>query len=202
MAKGIYTGVDNKARKVKKVYIGVDNVARKVKKVYIGDSSGKARLAWSAGWKNILPTAVATDGTTIFNGTGYMNGAYLSTPHYYTDAECVCTGFMLIEEQVNEIYVKGATWNTAKSHVRFRLIHKSNIGTNNYAQTINADGSGATQTSAVFSSVETLGTDYYRFTFKNPSAWVGYAFLFSLIGTGQNLKISLDNEIDGEESTD
>ena len=33
MAKGLYIGVDNKARKVKKIYIGVNGVAREVKAV-------------------------------------------------------------------------------------------------------------------------------------------------------------------------
>lgn len=36
MAKNIYIGVDNVARKVKQPYIGVDNVARKVKSGFIG----------------------------------------------------------------------------------------------------------------------------------------------------------------------
>ena len=47
MAKGIYVGVDDKARKVKKVYVGVDSKARKVKKVYIG-VNGIARQCFSA----------------------------------------------------------------------------------------------------------------------------------------------------------
>ena len=36
MAKNIYIGVDNVARKVKQPYIGVDNVARKVKSGFVG----------------------------------------------------------------------------------------------------------------------------------------------------------------------
>jgi hypothetical protein len=47
MGKGMYIGVDSKARKVKKMYVGVDGKARKVKKVYVGDANGKARLCWS-----------------------------------------------------------------------------------------------------------------------------------------------------------
>lgn len=43
MAKSIYIGVDNKARKVKKLYIGVNDKARKIKKGYIG-VDGVARL--------------------------------------------------------------------------------------------------------------------------------------------------------------
>ena len=48
MAKAVYVGVDSKARKMKKAYIGIRGKARKVKKMYIGDSSGKARLCYSA----------------------------------------------------------------------------------------------------------------------------------------------------------
>ena len=48
MAKAVYVGVASKARKMKKAYIGIDGTARKVKKMYIGDSSGKARLCYSA----------------------------------------------------------------------------------------------------------------------------------------------------------
>ena len=45
MASRIYTGVSNKAKKVKSIYIGVDGKARSVKAVYIG-VNGKARLCW------------------------------------------------------------------------------------------------------------------------------------------------------------
>ena len=48
MAKAVYVGVGSKARKMKKAYIGIGGKARKVKKMYIGDSSGKARLCYSA----------------------------------------------------------------------------------------------------------------------------------------------------------
>ena len=48
MAKAVYVGVDSKARKMKKAYVGIDGKARKIKKMYIGDSSGKARLCYSA----------------------------------------------------------------------------------------------------------------------------------------------------------
>lgn len=43
ISRGVYVGVANKARKVKKMYVGVDGKARKVKKGYIG-VNGKARL--------------------------------------------------------------------------------------------------------------------------------------------------------------
>ena len=47
MSKGVYVGVDNKVRKVKKIYVGVDNKVRKVKKAYIG-IGGVVRPFWSS----------------------------------------------------------------------------------------------------------------------------------------------------------
>lgn len=48
MAKRIYIGVNNVARKIKKGYIGVDGIARKIKKGYIG-VGGVARPFWTGG---------------------------------------------------------------------------------------------------------------------------------------------------------
>ena len=47
MAKSVYIGVNDAARKVNKIYVGVDGVARKVKKGYIG-VNGVARLFFGA----------------------------------------------------------------------------------------------------------------------------------------------------------
>ena len=47
MAKGIYIGVSNKARKVTDIYFGVSNKARRVTKAYVG-VGGVARLFYSA----------------------------------------------------------------------------------------------------------------------------------------------------------
>lgn len=49
MAKAIYTGIGDKARKVKNLYIGIGDKARKVKKAYIG-VNGVAKLFYSSGW--------------------------------------------------------------------------------------------------------------------------------------------------------
>ena len=49
MAKRIYVGVADKARKVAKVYVGVNGVARKIKKAYIG-IGGVARPCFSSGF--------------------------------------------------------------------------------------------------------------------------------------------------------
>lgn len=47
MAKVVYTGVSNKARKCKALYVGVSNKARKIKKGYVGVSN-KARLFYTS----------------------------------------------------------------------------------------------------------------------------------------------------------
>ena len=59
MAKGIYIGVNDKARKVKKCYIGVDGIARKVKKAYIG-VDGVAQLVYTCGdtWRKYTASAM------------------------------------------------------------------------------------------------------------------------------------------------
>ena len=47
MSKGIYCGVQNKARRVKAVYYGVQNKAHRVKRVYVGVEN-VARLVYDA----------------------------------------------------------------------------------------------------------------------------------------------------------
>ena len=86
MAKAVYVGVDSKARKMKKAYVGIDGTARKVKKMYIGDSSGKARLCYSAeadkfGMAASLskgrsrPAGTTVGGYALFGGGGYDSDA-------------------------------------------------------------------------------------------------------------------------------
>ena len=49
MAKGIYVGVDGKARKVKKIYVGIEVIAHRVKKADVG-VGGVAKLFFSGGY--------------------------------------------------------------------------------------------------------------------------------------------------------
>lgn len=62
MAKKIYVGSNNIARKVKKLYVGVNGVARKVKKVYIG-VNGVAQLVYASALEYTY------DGTSTFSGS-------------------------------------------------------------------------------------------------------------------------------------
>lgn len=80
MAKAVYVGVDTKARKMKKAYIGIGGKARKVKKMYIGDSSGKARLCYSAELElagtptALVPPRCGAQATTVGNYAVFVGG--------------------------------------------------------------------------------------------------------------------------------
>lgn len=91
MAKGIYVGIDSKARKVKKAYVGVDNKARKVKKGYIG-VAGIARPFFSSEKELVYYGAIPD----LDTGRIYLAGA--SNPNYavfaggYTSNSSTVTG--------------------------------------------------------------------------------------------------------------
>ena len=149
-----------------------------------GDDPGTEPVLYT----NLVPTAVATDGITVFNGTGYMNGQYASAPHHYTDAACVTTGFIRLGTDVRAIYVKGAEWTASNNHCRVHLY--STLGTQSG---LSHKFEGAT--TGIF-TVETLGTNYYKFTPSRVSLVAEYWYCMSLIGTGENLIITHDEPIE------
>ena len=92
MAKGIYVGVDSKARKVKKAYIGVAGISRKIKKGYIG-VNGRAQQFYSAETlmpfsSNPAPTSwtSGSDGLTATATNNYGTWT-ISTSQLYTSSE-------------------------------------------------------------------------------------------------------------------
>lgn len=80
MAKRIYVGVANKARKVAKAYVGVNGVARKIKKAYIG-IGGVARPCFSSGFLEYygqitplsMPRALCAVGSVLDNTYWYKS---------------------------------------------------------------------------------------------------------------------------------
>lgn len=72
MAKGMYIGVGNVARKVKKAYVGIGGVARKVKKMYIG-VGGVARLCFSSGARKV---SIANLTASMYAHAGVNNDNY------------------------------------------------------------------------------------------------------------------------------
>lgn len=88
MAKGMYIGVDGKARKCKKAYIGIDGIARKIKKMYIGIAN-VARLIFSSGVEykgtvdavrgRLYPASTSVGNYALFGGNRLSNSVTTET---------------------------------------------------------------------------------------------------------------------------
>ena len=89
MAKAVYVGVGSKARKMKKAYVGIGGKARKVKKMYIGDSSGKARLCYSAELEYVGTATALSCGRVWMAGTSV--GSYAMFAGGQNDSSCFDT---------------------------------------------------------------------------------------------------------------
>lgn len=148
-------------------------------------------------YANLVPTAIADDTGAIYNSPyGYKDGYYLSSASvntYSVDANCVATGSILIGNDVEAIYVRGATWDTSNSHVRFSA--GAVVGGISY--NIYANGQGSDGTFNHFFTIETLGDNYYKFTFNDTAKTYLYGkyYRFSLVGTGKNLIITHNQPI-------
>lgn len=145
---------------------------------------------------NLVPTAIADSSGAIYNAPyGYKNGYYLSSGtinSFSTDADCVATGSIYIDADVEAIYVKGATWDTTNSHVRF--LAGAAVGGISYLTY--ANGTGANPIGTLL-TLETLGDNYYKFTLTadGKANLRGKYYRFSLKGTGANLIITHDQPI-------
>lgn len=158
--------------------------------------------AGAAGYTNLVPTAQDFDSEEVLNGTGYMDGYYASSasPYYGADGDCVLTGWIPNHnfsktQAPPTLYIQGAVVDTTNSHCRIQFSdNKSNIG--------GAQGSLI----PTYYTVEELGTQYYRLTpvvLDSGETQLGYTYdatvsgyvRFSLLGTGENLVITFDEEI-------
>ena len=137
---------------------------------------------------NLVPTSEAADSTAPYNGKGYKNGAYLSSGGGDgEDSACVATGYIPYAwEKGNEIYVKGAMVSNA-SHIRiYGYMEKGTL-------TGSATCSGPTMSSHFVVEELESGT-YYKLTTLNNVPEARYLRL-SLIGTGENLIVTLNEPI-------
>ena len=106
MAKGIYIGVDGKARKVKKAYIGVDGKARKIKKGYIG-IDGVARLFYSA--EQVLSRYGTSSNlsSSKYGAAGASNGEYA----LFAGGETYSGGYNSAVDAYSKTLVKSSATN-------------------------------------------------------------------------------------------
>ena len=142
------------------------------------------------GYTNLVPTSEAADSTEPYNGTGYKNGVYLSSSGGdSSDTACVATGYIPFTwAKGTMIYVKGADVNT-NSHMRIYGYASKGAAPNNSAM---CTGSNL----ATYFTVETLdaGSKYYKLTLVNGAGLVKFLRL-SLVGTGENLIVTVNEEI-------
>lgn len=157
------------------------------------DNSGDGPGVEPGTYTNLVPTAVRTDGVTVFNGVGYMNGMYAtnqSPNHYAADANCVTTGFIRMPLDVKAIYVKGASWQ-ATDNDHCRVLAYSILGN---TAALSQDFRFGQSTAF---TVESLGDNYYKFTPSRTAFFRDeYWYCMSLVGTGENLIITHDEPIE------
>lgn len=146
--------------------------------------------AVSGNYTNLVPTLEATDSTEPFNGTGYLNGAYISSSSTGTDAACVATGLLpynYADGDRTPIYIKGAAVDTTNSHCRIYGFGP--------AKGVTFQTCSGSKIPTYF-TVETLGDLYYKLTPLDTFTGVVNYLRFSLIGVGENLIITLDEPIE------
>lgn len=89
-------------------------------------------------YTNQIPISQSATGTDVFNGTGYMNGKYLSSASNgeSSDSAFFATGFIPAEMNTQNgkftFYVKGADW-TSDSHCRFGIYKADKTLQNTFA---------------------------------------------------------------------
>lgn len=168
----------------------------------------------SGDFDNLVPSSGDFDGSGVFNGSGYMDGVYISTeaPYYKADPAGTTSGLIAYNVygegvsanyQPPTIYIRGVDFNTDENHCR--------IGFFNEARECRIVLSGAlvipgtTNTLLTFYDVEKLGTLYYKLTPKmnesgeNIMAASGFYKTTSIAitahGLGANMIVALDEEI-------
>lgn len=154
-------------------------------------------------YTNLVTRAMNADGIGIFNETGYKNDVRLS---YLTELPempgYVTTGVMYwqtgaeAQSLPEPIYIKGVTLDISDPYVRIALISQSRSGEFNVRTMVR--GGEESQWTEYF-TVEELGKDYYRLT-PIGEALDGWSsiryFMLCIIGTGENLVVSVGKKID------
>lgn len=140
--------------------------------------------------------------TEIYNGgLGYRNGYRISGLSDSANASYVATGMIRWAKKSDGtfpiLYIKGATLDTSASYVRCTIV-QTNTATDLKIQMHKAiEPSGSVKWADIF-NIETLGTNYYRLSVKSGVTLSQFtcAFRMSLLGTGDNLIITADEEIE------
>jgi len=171
-------------------------------------------------YTNLVPMALDYDLEGVFNGQGYMDGAYISTTSpYYTAATdgTVATGLIPYDIygddrgynfQPATIYIKGITFDESNSHNRLGVfVEEGEMNTGGTGTKFMYTTLKVSQLPTYF-TVETLGEQYYKLTplmveetgrNKLASTWITTTNVSHIAisgnGSGDNLIITFDEPI-------
>lgn len=146
-------------------------------------------------YTNLVPTATTQyNSTDIYNGTGYKNGAYVSSNHAYgTDANTVAVGSLRLGA-TDVIYIKGAEL-AEQSHVRLYMVSLAGNATNYCEKPVVSSGVWNNTAGSTIFNIEVLGDCYYKLT-PYESRGEDCYYRVSLLGTGENLIITHNEPIE------
>ena len=146
-------------------------------------------------YTNLVPTATTQyNSTDIYNGTGYKNGAYVSSNHAYgTDANTVAVGSLRLGA-TDVIYIKGAEL-AEQSHVRLYMVSLAGNATNYCEKPSVSSGVWNNTAGSTIFNIEVLGDCYYKLT-PYESRGEDCYYRVSLLGTGENLIITHNEPIE------
>jgi hypothetical protein len=156
----------------------------------------------SGTYTNLVPTSVAYESDEIYNGVGYKNGVYISSsaPYDGTDAATVATGFMpyTIPETglPGTIYMKGATWDgTSHCRIYFFNSDKSMKGTAVQGSNVSSYYTTEVLEDGVMKFTPIASGDTSALVVNNAECTKAAYFRMSFVGTGENLIVTVDEEI-------
>lgn len=153
-------------------------------------------------YTNLVPlsTELVAGSTAIYNGIGYKDGAYASSSGTTvidgTDATATVTGlipYVCVDKVPPTIYIAGVNFDTSLSRTRVFLIRDGNY------LVYGLNGTRILE----YYTVEQLGTDYVKLT-PIVSAFAQHNFThmrISAVGTGEDLIVTVNEEIDGGGNT-
>lgn len=161
-----------------------------------GDIVITVRTAYAQAYDvtNLVLVSEEQDSTEVYNGVGYKNGVYASENGDGADAACVAIGWIPYSwTPANVIYIRGAVVSD-NSHVRFYgWKTKTEMSQNAYISGDRLDD--------YFTVEELEAGGYYKLTPLTTISEVKYLRI-SLIGTGENLIVTINEPIVANGSTE
>lgn len=145
-------------------------------------------------YTNLVATSTS-DGTTVYNTTGYKDSAYWAMGNAgvtIDSAGYVSTGNIYLPTDINCIFVKGCSWDGTSTA---RMICSGTPG--GLSWVFYSNSSSSPSKLEQFFDVKTIGTNHYQFklTDDGKTYLSGKYYRFTLKGVGADLTITHDQLI-------